>query len=482
MTLKALGKDVAIYGAGEFVFKFIAFAVFPVYAHVLEVADFGRWALIAATTLLLGYLANLGINQAVQRFYFDDGADRADGPRIVSAGLVQLLASSVLLVGVALAAAAVLAERLERSFGVENGLLAIALVAIVPDQLLQFCSDVLRLHFTPLRFLLLSFVKSIGGTALSLYFLLVLHAGLRGLFAGLLIGSLAALPLGLWLIRRDLVWHLDRRVAGALFAFGFPLTFASIAQWIYTSLDRWMLAEMTSAQEVGLYSVAARFSTVLTFVVAAFAQAWIPFAIRMSRDDPDHCGFFARVLTLWFFLLTIAALGISLYSSNVLRLLTPPVYWAGAHCLPLLVAGHALFGTSLVAGLGVTLSNRTMLSTIATWLAGAVNVVLNVLLIPIGGARGTAAATFIALAVLSGFLLCCSQRLKPIPLQPVPLLYCCALLLGTVALSFGGLGDTGAAAAALKGGILLLAIAGGLAIGIVDRSTMWMLKPRGTPS
>jgi O-antigen/teichoic acid export membrane protein len=69
--LKALVKDVAIYGAGEFFFKLISFSVFPIYAHTFTVAEFGVWGLLTVSTTLLGFVVNLGVNQAVQRFYFD---------------------------------------------------------------------------------------------------------------------------------------------------------------------------------------------------------------------------------------------------------------------------------------------------------------------------------------------------------------------------------------------------------------------------
>lgn len=76
--MKSLGKDVAVYGAGEFAFKFIAFAVFPIYAHVFSVAEFGLWGLLTVSASLLGYVVNMGVNQAVQRYYFDpDHSDTA---------------------------------------------------------------------------------------------------------------------------------------------------------------------------------------------------------------------------------------------------------------------------------------------------------------------------------------------------------------------------------------------------------------------
>lgn len=480
MSLRALGRDVAIYGTGEFVFKFIAFAVFPIYAHILSLEEFGTWALLTATGTLVGYLINMGVNQAVQRFYFDRGERSPDRSAIVSTGLAQLLLSCILFALLGLFVTSVVGDMFDERYGIDRMLLLLALGIVIPDQLLQFCLDLLRMHFTPLKFLALAFAKNIVGTAAALWMVAVEHASLHGLFAGLLAGSLVALPLGLWLIRRDLKWLWHGPTARLLFAFGFPLTFTSIAHWIYTTMDRWMLAEMSNASELGLYSVAAKYATVLTFVIAAFAQAWIPTAMRTAADDPQHPALFGRVFALWFGLLAVIALGIALFAPEALMLLTPSDYWPAASILPMLAAGLVLFGTTQVTALGITLGNRTALTAWAAWLAAAANFGLNLLLIPRFGAVGSAAATFLSYALLTGFMLYWTQRLRPIPLHRPALVYCTALTVAAAALSTSDFAAATVTAVAVKTAILLAAIAGGFAAGAFDRSSLHFSRIRGT--
>ncbi|MGI8931710.1 MAG: lipopolysaccharide biosynthesis protein [Sphingomicrobium sp.] len=477
--LKALGKDVAIYGAGEFVFKLIAFSVFPIYAHIFTVAEFGVWGLLTVTATLLGFVVNLGVNQAVQRYYFDPA--HSDQARIVSTGLAQLVASAVIIVGTLLLVAAAAGGAIERSYGIDRALLLLALATVVPDQLLQLCLDVLRLHFTPLRFLTVAFAKNMFGTAFALWLVVGQGAGLHGLFAGLLLGSVAALPLGLWLIRRELTWRIDRGLVRALFSFGFPLTLTSIASWIYTSVDRWMLADMSSAEQLGLYSMAAKFATILTFAIAAFAQAWVPFAIRLSRDDPAHPAFYGRVLPLFFFLLSFGAFAVALFSLDLLMLLTPAPFWPAATIIPVLVAGLALFGTTLVTALGITISRRTMYSTWATLIAAVVNVLLNLLLIPRFGAIGTAAATLLSFGLLTGALLHWSQRLHAIPIERGKLVYCLGLTVAVACLPLAGLGALDLAALAIKTLLLVLAIVGAFLVGIFNPSIVRSLRAKAVP-
>lgn len=477
--LKKWGKDVALYGGAEFFFKFIAFAVFPIYAHVFSVAQFALWALLTVSATLLGFVVNLGINQAVQRYYFDIATGRGDEPAIVSTGLAQLLLSSIFILAIALGAALLFAGSLERDYGIDRLLLLLVLAGILPDQLLQYCLDMLRLHFVPVRFILLAFAKNVVGTALALWFVLGLDLGLHGLFAGTLLGAVGAIPLGLWLIRRDLTWRLDLSVAKALFAFGFPLVFSSIAHWFYTSMDRWMLAEMSDAEQLGLFSVAAKYATVISFLIAAFAQAWIPFAIKLSRDDPEHPAFYARIFSLWFFLLAFVGLAIALYSREALALLTPPDYWPAATLLPVLAAGIVLFGTNQITGLGITLAKRTILLTWGTWIAAGVNLVANLILIPRFGAMGAALATLFSYGLLSSLFLYWSQRLHPIPLEKGKLLYCCLLVAVSLLPTWLDASVPGISVALAKAGLLLLACGGAFSAGILDRNLFYRVRTKG---
>ena len=49
------------------------------------------------------------------------------------------------------------------------------------------------------------------------------------------------------------------------FKFGYPFIFTGLAFWLFGSIDRWMLSGYASLEEVGIYSVAFKFSTIILF-------------------------------------------------------------------------------------------------------------------------------------------------------------------------------------------------------------------------
>jgi O-antigen/teichoic acid export membrane protein len=482
--LRRLAKDLAVYGAGDFVLKFLGFAVFPIYANVFTVAEFGVLALVAVGAGLVSLVVGVGLNNAVQRFYWDPSTEEEDRPALVSSGLVVLFLGSTIGVGIALTLLYPARAALEGRYDVAWTIAVLALVTIVPAQILQYALDTLRLHFAKGRYLLVSFLKNLLGVLIGLVLILGLGHGLEGFFWGNLWGALVALPLALVLIRRDLTRSVRLVFARQLVVFGHPFIFAGLAYWVFSSVDRWMLAELSDNTNVGLYSIAFKFATLIVFVTTAFGQAWSPMAVQLMRDDPHYRTTYSRLLTVWFFMLALLGSAVSLFAIEILVLTTPSEYWSAALVMGVVVMGMVVSGTTQITAIGISLARRTSLLSTAAWITAAVNVLLNWLLIPRFGALGAGFATLASFGVLSGLYLYWTQRLHPIPLERAKLLYCAAITIGVVPIAYlFTIHGASLNAVLVKLALLALFLAGGVRLGIVDLPALYgMLRLRAARS
>lgn len=468
--LKRISRDIAIYGSGDLAFRLLGFLVFPIYAHIFSVKEFGTYALVSTSVGLVALFANLGLYSAVQRHYWDGQTPEKARPRLVTTGIVVLLAWSCTLASMLIAMLYPLREVLSANFGISWRIAVIAMLAVVPDQLLQYCLDTLRLHFSPWKFTFLSFLKNLLGIAIGLLLIIAFDAGLEGLFGGALIGAVAALPVALFLIRQDLTRGFDNAMALRLVRFGYPFMFAGLAYWIFGSIDRWMLAELRDTTQLGLYSIAYKFATVVVFLNGAFGQAWSPIALKLRQDHADYRLTYARILSSWFFFLTFTGTAVTLFGSEALRVLTPPEYWPAASSLGLLVMGVVLSGTTQITAIGISLEMKTRLFAFAAWASAVANIGLNFILIPAWGADGAALATFLSYGLLTSLYLFWSQKLHPVPLERAKLLYSLTLLVSITVLSMSLAELHSIYLVLAKVTILALAIAGGIALKIIDVS------------
>jgi O-antigen/teichoic acid export membrane protein len=107
------------------------------------------------------------------------------------------------------------------------------------------------------------------------------------------------------------------------------------------------------------------------------------------------------------------AIVLTIFISELLHLFTTAEYYSAAIAVGPLCFSVIALATMQVTGLGISLSRKTQYFPISAGIAAAVNVALNVLLIPLWGILGAAVATAASYTVLTICYLIFSQRLYP---------------------------------------------------------------------
>lgn len=420
MIFRSIVNDSMVYGGVDFLIKFISFLTFPLIAVALTPSGLGVLDLILTAVGLLGIVANCGLNNSVQRFYWDLDTTAEMRPRIVTSGLYTQFAFALVVVSLGLITIPWLIPFVE---GAELPFtwitLVSALILVALNQILQFGLDVVRLHFSPRNFFTLSFVSRLFGIGFGLVAVVVLGLGIDGLLAAQVLGILLIVPLALWMIRRDFQLNgFDRKWFVELVQFGHPFIYAGLAYWLLTSMDRWMLASMTTTEEVGTYSVAIRFASLVLFVSSAFGQAWSAVAIKIRIDYPDqYREIFGSVLLLFVFAMLTAGGGVALFAGELITFIMPAEYTASSLPLSILCFAVVIQSTQQVTAIGISLEKKTYLLAKLAMLAAAVNFLMNYLLIPPFGAVGAACASLISYLVLTSSYLYFAQRLHPMNIE-----------------------------------------------------------------
>lgn len=418
MLLRRLARDSAIYGGADLFSKTLAFLTFPLIAAALSPLAFGALELLLTATALLGMAANCGLNNSLQRFYWDQDTAQIHAPVLVSSGLAAL----VLFLMIALAAGVVVATAITPWLPLWDlpltwiGLIA-ALVLMAGNQMAQYLLDVIRLRMKPWRFVGITLASRVLTACAGVVAVVWLGWGLDGLLVVQAIVALLALPLAAAAVRRDLTATIDRDVARKLLQFGYPFIYSGIAFWLFGSMDRWMLAAMSSVEEVGIYSVAYRLASIVMFVSLAFGQAWSPLAMKFRTDHPSrYRKLYADVLlTLACGMLLLGGF-VALFSSELIDLLMPSEYRSAASPLAILCLGVVVQSTIQVTAVGISIEKKTHLFARLAWIAAGLNFMLNLLFIPSHGAVGAAWATALTYLFLTSSYLYYSQLLHPIPL------------------------------------------------------------------
>jgi O-antigen/teichoic acid export membrane protein len=394
-------KNSLTYGLGDLGAKMLTFFAFPIYANFFSVEEIGNISLISSLVSFLALFVSLGISSSVQRFYWESSEEAR--ATVVYTGLISLLCSIGLLVGpLGLAVAYADPKALEYLGGNKPAIL-IAAASSSLTLILQFLWDLGRMRFRVLSFASMSFLRTLSAIGLTLALVRQFPGRIEVFFIAELASILLTLPLAFFAVRKDIKASFDFTVTRKLVRFGFPFVLAGAAYWIFTYIDRWMLLKYSTVTEVGLYSVASRYSMGLLILTSAFGQAWSPLILKLYSEDPNYHLPIQRAARLWLIGLSLAGLIVSSFSYELLRYTTPVEYWSAAPSFLCLTVAMVLSGTTQVTALGISLAKQSRFIAVGSWLTACVNILLNLMLIPMLGSAGASIATAISYFFLTTF-------------------------------------------------------------------------------
>jgi O-antigen/teichoic acid export membrane protein len=412
--LKELAKHSAIYGLGSIVSSLLAVFLLPLYTRYLTRADYGAIETLIAASAVLTILLQAGINSAFFRFYFDS-PDPEERKRVVRTSFWFTMSGATVGLAVGVLFAPEVSSLL---FGTSSraDLVRAAAVMLWANLNYQQMTSLFRVEQRSVSYVIASLTNvaiTIGATvALVVGF----HKGALGALVGNFTGTLCVYFPLLVYRRFQLGLEFDRTLLRRMNQFGLPLVPSALALWVNNFSDRLFLVKLAGAAEVGLYSIGIRLSAAIVLLLTAFRTAWPAFAYSIE-DEGEARETYGFVLTYVLLIVCWGALALGALAPWLVHLLTTPHFYSGSRVVALLAFANAAKAGFMVVSIGIGRARRTQFNWVITGVAAAVNIVLNVVLIPPYGMIGAAIATVASFTVMFVFMAWHAQRIYPVPYQ-----------------------------------------------------------------
>jgi O-antigen/teichoic acid export membrane protein len=417
--VRRLAKDSAIYGAANAGTVVLAVLLVPLYTHKLTALEFGRYSLVVMIYGLLSVLADCGLTNSIARYYFDEAQTR--DPNTATAYRKSLLTTALvttacisLLLGIACYGSAGFVSW--HAFGAPTygPLLRIVGVTLLFRGLTTAPMIYLRVTERAVVYGLLSVLQVALFLGFTLLFVLGLDWGVPGILYSQLIATAGWAVCAVVAIARDLsVWP-RVSIAKDLLRFGLPFLPALPLMWVVDVSDRYLLERYVSTQEVGLYSLGYRFGQVMVFLVTAVTLAWPSLSYRILGEANAEV-IYSKITSLYMAGAGLLWLALSLFSEEMVMLLSPEEFHAAAIYIPPVAFGYLVYGLYVLSVTGLGVAKKIGPLSWVTLVAAVVNVGLNVWLIPRLGALVAAYTTIVGYVILAGGCLLVSQRFYRIP-------------------------------------------------------------------
>jgi O-antigen/teichoic acid export membrane protein len=416
-NLRRLARHSAVYGLGGLVSRIVAIFLLPLYTAYLTTSDLGAVGVVLALNAVAVTVLRGGISSAFFRFWFDSD-DPARRRLVLRTSFWFTMGAATLGLVAGLLLAGPIASALMPSFDDGPQLVRAAAVGLWAQMNYEQLTAVFRVEERSVGFLAASLANiaiTIGATVV---LVVVLEHGAIGVVAGNFTGTLVVYGALVAYRREQLGLSFSRPLLREMQRFGVPLVPSALALIVVTFSDRLFLARLADVAEVGLYELGSRIASAMVLLLTAFRTAWPAFAYSIE-DEEEARRTYGFVLTYLVALASWVALALGLLAPWLVRLLAPSneAFWPGERVVAPLAFGAALFAGYVVVSIGIGRARRTQFNWVITGAAAAVNVALNLVLVPEYGMEGAAAAAVAAFAVLFGGMAWHAQRIYPVPYQ-----------------------------------------------------------------
>jgi O-antigen/teichoic acid export membrane protein len=401
-------SDAAVYGISSMLNRVVQLLLLPVLTDYLSTAEMGIIVMLSIPTALFAPLANLGMTNAIFR-RFNQNKDPAARSQLFATGLLSVTLSSLVVLLVCLAFAAPLSTALTETPDNAN-LVRVSLLtaAITSVGMVPFVT--FRAARRVKSAAAINVGKLVVTTAVTLLLVVGMQAGVWGVLIGSLVGeaSLTLVQLAMTLSSFQAIpnWDTWRRMV----SYGLPFVPHHMQAVGLDLFGMYMVGNMLGLSAVGIYGIATKLSSPVSFVVGAVQASWVPYKFQIHAEDPDPHAFFSSSFLYYVAGLSYLWVGVSLWGPEVIRLMTTSQFHAATQLVWAVALIPVSQGIYFMCGTGIELSENTRIYPLVSF-AGLVVVIASAfLLVPLWGPLGAALSTVAGWTTMSVVVYVISQR------------------------------------------------------------------------
>ena len=407
MSLKLLGKQSLIYGAGHVAARGVTFLLLPLYTNVFSLEDYGIISLIYTFLGFMSVILHYGLDASLLKHYVPAG--REDRKTILSNAYFSFILTTTLFFIILVVFRNGISEIL---FGSSLSNITTMVAGILFfDVLWSIHVLLLRAEGRPIYFNIISILNVLLTLILNILFVVQLKLGIYGVLLGNLIASgcifFITLPI---ILKRSSIKSLSPKYWKKMMKFGVPFLPAGIFSMILELSDRYILRYLTDIETVGLYNAGYKLGLLILLIVMGFNMAWQPYFLKKKMEERKYI---ADVTTLFLAVLGFLWILLLLWSETMVKMkfgdfsFFGEQYWEAASIVPIIGLAYVFHAGYLIQLPGVYLLEKTGWIPWVRGLGALSNIILNFLFIPEYGITGAASATclsFMLMAVIFYFI------------------------------------------------------------------------------
>jgi len=371
----------------------------PFYTRALTPEDYGILESIGVGMFFVVAVFNCGLDSASARFFYMAKTEEEKGKVLFTVLVFRIITIIPILV------LSLFSQKISIGlFGTDTYTWVVFLsIMTIPLQLLYSEQEhIYRFYFEAWKFNFVTIAKLLSTVGLGITLVVVMKMGVWGAQLNAFISAIIFFSFSFLVFNRKryyykFSWYWGKK----MLYYGFPLIFAGISLWFLSMSDRYILLYFKSPEDVGLYSVGGKITQIMNLLAMAVQMSWGPLIIskyesETSKNKTETRRILSQGWRLFIVISGTITLFLTIFGYEIIKILTPPVYYSAIIVIPFLAMSKILSQSVQMTSSGISFFQKTKHFAWISPLVAIINIVLNIIFIPIFGLVAAAATTLIA--------------------------------------------------------------------------------------
>lgn len=415
LEYKRFVQRIGLVGLTNILISLSSLIFIPIITKSFTTSEYGMWTQILTTVALLPNIANLGLPYTMVRFLSAEH-DKTKFKESFYPMITTTTIFTIIICGLFLIFSKPIANGL---FNGNVNILTITVIisffACINLMLISYYRTVKQMKKYSLYLILQSYI----GVFVCIYLTLTNHS-LETVAWGYSTGYIAVFIMMLISITHTLGFGFKFNTLKEEIKFALPTVPSNISSWVVDSSDKYVISIMLGTAAVGCYSPGYAFGSILLMFLSPFAVL-LPAILPeyYEKNNINEINKYMKYSMKYYLLLTIpAAVGLSILSKSLLLSITTyDIAMKGYIVTPFVAIGAVFMGIYGITNNILILEKNTGILGKLWIFVAILNIILNLIFVPIIGIAGAAIATLICYIFAFSVTTIVSKRYMKLPYE-----------------------------------------------------------------
>ncbi len=409
-------KHFFTYAFGAIALRGITIFLTPLNMRKLHPSDYGMLALVNGFISIATAIVGLGLRQVLSIEYFH--CDQVNRKRLIN---------EIIILYVSIALPVLIASLYVQNTIAQHIFLGkVSPTLVAPILFITFLYFFVELLYQVLQYerkaaplTLLQTTIALITVFCTVFFIWHLNSGASGIVWAQLLGMVCASTTGIVAYTKNNYQHyapvsknMHMHVKN-----GLPFIPTVLFGWLLACGDRWILAQYASMHTVGIYAIADMFGQLFYFLVLyPWSGSYLPYILNQFTQNKNNLLATEKInkrIMYWCMLGAAILITVGcLTGKSFLHFMLPPVYHEALNYIWIILMGQVFLLGSYFATCLIQFHKKTYFLAFALCIPAALNIVLNIMLIPLFSLYGCTLATLLSYGVYFGITLWYNHHLQ----------------------------------------------------------------------